>query len=93
MNYTKGPWRTAGVLRLPSSIAVKSDSKPLICEVILYVDGDKESEANANLISAAPEMYEAVEAMLEEYEAGANIQPYVIREMCRAALAKAEGRV
>jgi len=45
-----------------------------------------ENRANARLISAAPELLEACEAMLDGYEAGKQI-----RELCRVAIAKAKG--
>lgn len=44
------------------------------------------SEANAELVSAAPDLLEAVEAVLEQC-----LEPIEIRKLCRAARNKARG--
>lgn len=50
-------------------------------------------EANARLIAAAPDLLEACQAMLDEYEAGRSVPVFEIRQIVRAAVAKAtEGK-
>lgn len=53
-------------------------------------DGGAEAKANAHLISAAPDMYEALSEVLSDLEIGAH--PHLHIKQIRAALAKAEGR-
>lgn len=49
----------------------------------------KDQEANANLISASKDMYEALEQVTMEYEGA--IGTNALSDMCNAALAKARG--
>jgi hypothetical protein len=72
--FTPGPWK-----------AVFDDRK-------IYIEGigvptDKNEKANAHLIAAAPELYEALEALLS-YKTDA---PLYFQENGRAALKKARG--
>ena len=49
-------------------------------------------EANANLFAAAPDMYEALDNLLEAWdEWGVSLFPDPFADMARAALAKARG--
>lgn len=43
-------------------------------------------------VNAHEALVEACKAMIEEYEQGRVIQPFEIRQMCRHALALAEGK-
>ena len=58
----------------------------------------EESQANARLISAAPDLYEALKCVLEDIQnlidddAIVNIMDDVLYVKARAALAKAEGK-
>lgn len=92
MNYTKGEWKV-------------EDETVIVCGMRLiasttaggfnYSAYRKENEANAHLISAAPDMYEALKA-LDEY--GNASHPYNLKlkkvafELLDKALAKAEGK-
>lgn len=49
--------------------------------------------ANANLISAAPELLEACKAALEHFRDFHRGEPFVIHGVISDAVAKAEGRV
>ncbi len=49
-------------------------------------------EANARLISAAPDLYEAAVAMLEAEPYLASDESHLAREKLRAAVAKANGQ-
>jgi hypothetical protein len=81
--WTAGPWRVGRPLDLGSVeiSTVVDDTLNLLCHV------DINGPANARLIAAAPELYEALDAMVFAHE--------VIRPMnfdrARAALAKARG--
>ena len=87
-SYTPGPWEING-------IAIESGF-----EVIAYLrepthfqgdirPGHKDEAANANLIAAAPELYEALEDLLESPYADPHGEKE--RMAARAALAKARG--
>jgi hypothetical protein len=58
MNYTKGEWKIREVLFKNFLIVV--NDKNIAC---VYPTDDKNSEFNANLIAAAPDMYEALKAL------------------------------
>ena len=91
MNYTKGEWEARGrqVYRLDTSYEI------LECPIWSWM-AEGEPEANANLIAAAPAMYNAckvgldlVKSVLHEHpdDAIAISQKHLIEQ----ALAKAEG--
>jgi len=85
MNYTKGEWIT-----IKSEIGytvVELQNKNLVCNCY--------NEANAHLISAAPEMYEALKDLMFQFAVAVE-QPHSvdtrIYNQAEQALAKAEGR-
>ena len=65
-----------------------------VCEVSRPNEGDEkywedgEADANARLIAAAPDMLEALQAVVSAYENGGMIEPIF---MARAAIARATG--
>ena len=81
MEYTKGEWKLH-----PKHAWVMDDNG----SVIANCTGHKNPEANANLVAAAPDLYEALKAMYEM----CNIMPddTDYRVAARKALAKAEGK-
>lgn len=88
--FTKGPWRSAG-------FAVYAPDGTQIFHTgfgLLPPRRSEEAEANASLISASPELYEACAACLEDYEAehvgGRRLRRETIIEMLRAALSKGQ---
>lgn len=92
--WTKGPWAAKlirGSYKRPA--IVKAGDK-----IVAACGGDQlnpdapsigEAAANATLIAAAPELYEALKALYEEDERDI---PRSIWGAAEAALAKAEGR-
>ena len=70
---------------MPGSI--KAGDKWFICRI----DNAPEEEANANLISAAPDMYEALNELYLEY-LKISIMPTETTKKVVKALAKAEGK-
>lgn len=56
--FTKGPWDVQG--KTKTQIKIMSDS-PILPRIASVVNGTSQSEANARLIAAAPEMLEALE--------------------------------
>jgi len=92
MNYTKGEW--VAEQDTANSIRIFSQDSEQIASVMDYDGNDitEEMEANAHLIAAAPDMYEAL------IQAMRTFQAYRIKETdprylkLRRAAAKAEGR-
>ena len=90
MDYTKGPWTWDDE---ESAIVSGTPEKgKAICYLEKY--SKKEFEGNKNLIQAAPDMHEALKAIVNWYEVKGemlctNDQPY---ELLKQALKKAEGR-
>jgi hypothetical protein len=95
-NWTKGPWRVfhagcfPGIEARDQSVVVwgKADDNEGV-----RGGSDEEVQANANLISAAPELYEALRACLGHLTGGMDgdwdeIDPVAT---ARVALAKARG--
>lgn len=98
MNYTKGEWTVQDGDFGPQIVCDdQDDNTVLIAEVNPYHEDDKTIQANARLIVAAPDMYEALKDIIAEAEKshltiGADLDDS-IRVFGKQALAKAEGKV
>lgn len=98
--FTKGPWNLPDVGTARGSVLVSrggphSDWKGMVCSVDAgnYAASAEEGLANAHLIAAAPEMYEAIREAVEDAEKAVNPSARIFGyEKFKAALAKAEGR-
>ena len=84
--HTPGPWIADG------TTVMTSDGIYLHVATTHFLTD--RPEANARLIAAAPEMYEALKALVEslDWEAKRSGTTYAGHEDARAAIAKAEGR-
>jgi hypothetical protein len=96
--HTPAPWKA---LIEDDEIRVVEDDNLPGYSVIATIDDNREGEANAHLIAAAPEMYEALKAFAEQkcYGAESGYAPHVCLNTptcptcaARAAIDKAEGR-
>ena len=90
MNYTKGEWKKYGQ---HIHINTANTSDEII--TVLWPEWMPESEAraNAHLIAAAPDMYEALKAMYQSWVVRPDDEVNVLLyKMARKALAKAEGK-
>ena len=89
--WTPGPWiEYVGAVRSQSQ---KEERGKLmiespVCSVVQVIGRGIQNKANARLIAAAPELYEALELMLQRY--GYETCEYV--QQALAALAKARGK-
>lgn len=101
MAHTPGPWaiRTESMAGdiLNNHAAIDAPTHYCFAQVVWkmeYQSSSPEREANARLIAAAPEMLEALKAMLPENNvADEHCRPdFTTCEKARAAIAKAEGR-
>jgi hypothetical protein len=89
--HTPAPWKA---LIEDDEIRVVEDDNLPGYSVIATIDDNREGEANAHLIAAAPEMYEALKAALadeEAYERGERVIS-AWKSIALAAIAKSEGR-
>lgn len=89
--FTPGPW---AVLYNPMGVDYVVGDDCTICSMPGW-DADYEDEelANARLISAAPDLYEALKELIDmdvAYQRGQKVSDAV--DKARAALAKAEGK-
>ena len=106
--FTKGPWcvtsNSAGSLEVVMSVngvPVSFNGDAYLCISPTSSNGDYEdcthgatATANANLIAAAPEMYEALELMLGQFDSEVdciNEADYIAIKAANDALAKARG--
>jgi len=92
--FTKGKWVLEGWL-----IVKDVKTRRLRTSIAMIDDNDTTSEtertANAALIAAAPDMYEALKGLIEEYEKCKGSVPTDLSDeiniFCRAALKLARG--
>lgn len=92
--HTPGPWVFDPERTSEGTLLVVTTPTPLghqeaIAEALKLSVGN--TEANARLISAAPEMLEALRAVLDEDRWVNKVHPDCV-EIIRAAINKAEGR-
>jgi hypothetical protein len=80
MKYTPGPWRSGGC-------EVREANGCLICDLAVAKRHSNETEANARLIAAAPEMYAILNRLYETGQYWAEV------DNVRAVLAKAREEV
>ena len=94
--FTPGPWVISDELRTSINTAPTEDGSykhiAMVnwCKYREYSIEGEEHDANAHLIAAAPEMYEAVETALECLENKGFARAYV-EDLLRNALRKARG--
>lgn len=83
--FTQGPWI------VEDGYAVVSEQGDYIASCSDIDSGKSTKEANANLIAAAPDIYEALRLMVQLATAEVHIGRAVL-DSANAALAKAEGK-
>ena len=93
MKHTPGPWINHG--RIPQNGGLPHSSvgaKTLLARVYSEAYGDiKQEAANARLIAAAPDLLEALNAMLTHMGMDEDEWSKPTFEQARAAIAKARG--
>ena len=88
MNYTKGEWKSEALDEiLIDEILIMGNETTCVAKIVKTYCPECQ-EANANLIAAAPEMYEALKEMLKYFNERGIAPLYTWRQ----ALAKAEGK-
>jgi hypothetical protein len=84
--FTKGPWRV-GRFTPPNGCKTIGSNGLMVCQIahsLNYPDQYKEAIGNANLIAAAPDMYEALRDILNNHDAGFYIDT-IIRKVLEQA--------
>ena len=89
MEYTKREWKTVKEGNGYWKIYGENDSE---VAVAYNAKTDKVLEANAHLIAAAPDMYEALKEGLKLLDINLEYNRGKVSELLRQALAKAEGK-
>ena len=91
--FTKGPWKATYDSQLQALIQIYSTEDRIMVAVLPdrgTVEAMPEIEANANLIAAAPDMYEALET-IERVAGIGMMEDDPARVKARDALRKARG--
>jgi hypothetical protein len=92
--FTPGPWVASDRTDGHEIYAAKWPGRP-ICHASSYWQGEgprrDEREANARLIAAAPELYEAVSAFVDRINGGDRADTDYVIKLMNDALAKARG--
>ena len=96
MKFTKGPWKATYDSQLQAAIEIYNTEDRVMVAVLPdrgTIEAMSEIEANANLIAAAPDMYEALECACDRYCIGYAGDSLVKCEDCviQKALRKARG--
>lgn len=97
MEFTKGPWRAVGLGSEGYAVFVDVPGRKFPLRAVPRIDGLswEEGKGNAQLIAAAPDMYEAlkdIESKITDFEAGKiNWRPDDFLYRVRLALNKADG--
>ena len=98
MEYTKGEWRAE---RVATQIGHAWKIEPI--HACIYVDqqyiphdlqnkASLQAEANTHLITASPDIYEALKNIVERHEQGLALGEKMDLTPARKALAKTEGK-
>lgn len=103
MSHTPGPWMVAGpsfgdpLPRYTTCVVTEEDDDGEVVDICEFPvsDYDEQNEANARLIAAAPDMLEALEAIvksLADQDDEGMIEHAQQMIDARAAIAKAKGK-
>jgi len=93
--HTQGPWWLDGAedVDLPNHVGISSDAHGLLAQVVWVMEEDKilgraspTCEANAYLIAAAPDLFDALETI-----AMGNTDPDRMIEIAKDAIQKIKG--
>lgn len=88
--HTPGPWEfVAGID--PCDLAIQSKSGHWICLCFNEQPDGQDCTANGHLISAAPELLEALLRFIDEVPAQSDTGIIAVKTQARAAIAKATG--
>lgn len=99
MQHTPGPWKALSRSVSDNSLVIKDGEYSEICEVRKgaersYGKQDDRDVANALLMAASPDLYEALWSMVSSFHGVDYLENHMRQSVqkARAALAKAEGK-
>ena len=89
--FTKGPWEISRIEFHPPHIAPANNKGKPICYMAACFNEDN---ANARLIAAAPDLYEACKEMLKCFHMDSDMEEDFVSEINKAeqAILRAEGK-
>lgn len=92
--FTKGPWLNDGTLTYYGHHVVRRNGV-VVCNMVKQTTmSESEFQANAALVTAAPTLYEALNALASHtHAAGSCPRPCAILALAQAALVLAESKV
>jgi hypothetical protein len=95
-SFTKGPWHLwcddrDGAFEITAALPDGISSGMLVVQRSGMPSRLEMATANARLIAAAPELYEALESVDAMFSAPGRINKNAVRDKVRVALAKARG--
>lgn len=100
--HTQGPWTRQNAIKIPwgtekaNVLTIENDNDTIVALSVLHgpfiddVYDEEEAEANARLISAAPDMLEALELVFNEMDLKTKSQ-FNCFDKVKRAIAKARG--
>lgn len=91
MNYTKGKWKVRHPVNNDYTIYIGEYGKG-IEQIAILIENKPNAEANAHLIAATPEMYEALLDFTMAYRRGLKGEQSKAYTKAMKALAKAEDK-
>ncbi len=91
MTHTTGNWKIWPFHAKDNEIQIYADGTPLIAKVYFRDVSINEQLANAHLISAAPDLLEALETMVKAYEDNSQTYAMMAADLARHAIKKARG--
>jgi len=94
-NFTKGPWGyyLPDIIVNESYMSVEDASGKLICSRTVFNSNYKEHLANAKLIAAAPDLYEALDQAVTSMQDSGYHNDHIAVKAAKQALAKARGKL
>ena len=92
--FTKGPWKATYDSQLRAAIEIYNTEDRILVAVLPdrgTIEAMSEIEANANLIAAAPDMYEALEEVWRIVESNMSLSRDNRADRIKRILCKARG--
>ena len=84
MNYTKGEWTASKSYGQGPDWLIGTKGKTKGVETAIAQTFNANAESNAKLIAAAPDMYEALKALVDHFRT--NDEKYYASELCTEAI-------
>jgi len=87
--HTPSPWHIG---KRAADVAIYGTKGEEVAKILGFFNDDEENKANLNLISAAPDMLEALQMLMPQEPREADSYDRAMWDNARAAIAKATGK-